>query len=101
MARFDAVRNVRTSRAPLLLDVQGNHLERLRTRVVVPLVPADRHGTPIRILNPVFEIDGKRYVMATSDIAGVHIDALGEVVASLRDRLFEIVRAIDFLLQGH
>jgi toxin CcdB len=101
MARFDVHRNVRTSRVPLLLDVQGDHLNQLRTRLVVPLVPLEKHGAPLRILNPVFAIAGERYIMATPDMAGVHITSLGEVVLSLREHHFEIVRAIDFLLQGY
>ncbi len=101
MARFDVHRNARTSRAPLLLDIQGDHLERMRTRLVVPLVPIGKYGTPLRILNPIFSISGERYVMATPEMAGVHVNDLGESVASLRDHHFEIVRAIDFLLQGY
>jgi toxin CcdB len=68
---------------------------------VVPLVPADKYGMPMRILSPAFSISGERYVMATPEMAGVHVNDLAEIVCSLRDHHFEIVRAIDFLLQGH
>ena len=101
MARFDVHRNrVRNSDVPYLLDVQADLLAGLRTRVVVPLVPLNRFGTPMSRLNPVFEIAGGEVVMATTDIAGVDEGVLGETEISLADEHYAIVQALDFLLQG-
>ena len=65
-----------------------------------PLVPFERFAKPMTRLNPVFEIDGQRLVMATTDLAGVDSRALGELVGTLKDRHYEIVGAVDFLLSG-
>jgi hypothetical protein len=64
-------------------------------------VPAEIYGAPIRVLTPMFSVLDKSYVMVTPEMVGVRVIDLGEVVASLHDRHFDIVRAIDFLLQGH
>lgn len=100
MARFDVIRNKQGPFPPLLLDVQSDYLQRLNTRVVVPLHPLKGYGTPLGRLTPVFTISNTSYVMVTPELAGVHMSDLGEVIASLRDQHIEITQAIDFLLQG-
>ncbi len=85
---------------PYLLDIQGNLVDVVQTRVVVPLTPLDRFGTPIERLHPVFEIDGAPYAAVVTELAGVHRSVLGEAVASFADRRHEITSAVDFLLQG-
>lgn len=84
----------------LLLDVQADLLRHLSTRVVVPLLPVASTPATIARLNPVFEIDGERYVMMTSHIAGVQARELGAVVASLAEHHAEITAALDILLTG-
>ncbi len=101
MARFDVHRNPTDNPdVPYLIDIQSDLLSGLRTRVVVPLVPVERFAKPMTRLNPIFEIDGQRLVMATTDLAGVDSRALGEVVGTLKDRHYEIIGAVDFLLSG-
>ena len=101
MAQYDAHRNVSTtSDVPFLLDLQSGFLDHLRTRVVAPLVPLEQFGTPMTRLNPVFEIEGEPHVMATTDIAGVDANVLGEAVASFDGRHDDIVAAVDFLFHG-
>jgi toxin CcdB len=51
-------------------------------------------------LNPVFRIEGKRWVMSTTELAGIHMNDIGEKVASLADHDVEIVGALDYLLTG-
>ena len=46
---------------PYPLDIQSDVLDRLGTRLVVPLMPLARYGTPIERLNPRFEI-GRAHV---------------------------------------
>lgn len=98
MAQFD-VQSL-NSGTGLVIDCQSDLLSQLNTRLVVPLIPRDRAPTPAQRLNPIFTIRGHEHVMATQFAAAVHVRELGEVVASLRDRSFEIVAALDVLVSG-
>ena len=103
MAQFDVHRNCNAHTRelyPFLLDLQTDLLERLATRVVAPLAAADGVGPPIRLLNPVFEVDGVAVVLSTQELAGVHRDVLGDVVTSLAEHRAEIIAALDLLFTG-
>lgn len=103
MPQFDVYRNPDArsrARFPLLLDVQSDLLESLATRVVVPLAAASDDATPIARLMPVFEIEGRRVVMRTAEIAGVPRKAIGAQVGSLAGHRHEIVAALDVLVRG-
>lgn len=84
-----------------LLDVQSDLLRGLASRVVVPLVRRDVFGLPMKRLNPVFSINDIDHVMATSEIAGVPLAALGRQVGSLSPHHHEVKSAIDFLQDGY
>lgn len=61
MAQFDVYMNpdpAQRERTPYLLDVQNRFLERLATRVVVPLRHAEYAPLPMRELNPACEVKG-------------------------------------------
>ena len=98
MAKFDVFR--RRSGAGYLLDCQADLLSQLNTRFVVPLLPAREAPKPATRLNPVFELEGKPYVMMTQFAAAVRVNELGGTVASLRDRDIEIINALDVLTSG-
>ena len=103
MARFDIRRNANAATSdqfPYLVEVQSDLLDQLRTRVVIPLMSIERYGSPIERLNPVLEVEERAYVAVTSEMAGVHLSALGAVVASVAERSHEFTAAVDFLLQG-
>ncbi|HEX5394048.1 MAG TPA: CcdB family protein [Rhodocyclaceae bacterium] len=104
MARFDVYRNIggHQERVPFLLDVQSELLDRLDTRIVVPLRKrsADGDGAMIVGLTPELELDGEIYVMETSKLGAVPVRALRSKVASLNDQHDRIVAALDFLFQG-
>lgn len=101
MAQFAVHRNrSRPDRAPLLIDLQAPVLRGLRTRLVAPLLTADRFGPRARILNPEFEVASVRYVMSTAEMAGVPMEMLGEEIASLAAFRSEILAAIDLLVTG-
>jgi toxin CcdB len=51
-------------------------------------------------LNPVFEIDGVAFTLATQLATAVHRNELGGTIASLDARGQEIVSAIDMLVTG-
>ena len=104
MPQFDVYRNLNPAsraRIPFLLDVQSDLLDRLATRVVVPLCKpevlkeklADR-------LNPSFEIEGKKVAMLTPELAGVPIKILGDPVDNLAAHRNAIVAALDLVVSG-
>ncbi|HET8995154.1 MAG TPA: CcdB family protein [Acetobacteraceae bacterium] len=82
------------------MDVQASMLDRLTTRVVLPLVPQTQAPPPIRELNPIFEIDGTPHVLLTQAIAAVPAKELKRAVASLDGQHDQIIRALDVLLLG-
>lgn len=104
MARFDVYRNsgAHAADTPFLLDVQNDLLSGLDTRIVVPLRRRDRFpGVPLPAnLIPVFEIDGIDCMLETPKLAAVPLRILKTPVASLSERQFEIVAALDFLFHG-
>ena len=102
MAQFDIHANCAAGEVdfPYLLDIQSDFLDRLNTRLVVPLMALDSFGTPIERLNPVFEVAGGAYVGVFTEMAGVSQNLLGEVVDSAAERRDEIVAAVDFMIQG-
>lgn len=98
MPQFDVHR---VASGPLLvLDCQSDLLDHMESRFVVPLLP--REGAPPRggRLNPVFEVGGEEYVMASQGAATIHRRELGPVIASLAEHSFEITGAIDVLIGG-
>ncbi|RUW47619.1 MULTISPECIES: CcdB family protein [unclassified Mesorhizobium] len=83
-----------------LLDVQSDLLDNFRTRVVVPLLPFATVPPPMRKLHPIFDINGRKLVMATHLIATVPASELGESRLNLTKHHDEIVAALDMLFQG-
>lgn len=103
MAQFDIHRNTSAgpdADFPYLLDIQSDFLGRLHTRLVVPLMPLTRFGTPVERLNPVFEVAGEPHVAVVTELAGVSGGLLGTVVGSAAAHRDEIVAAVDFMIQG-
>jgi len=96
MARFDYYQFGST----LLLDVQADLLERLNTRMVVPLLPEDEAPKPAEHLNPAFIVAGRKMVMATQFMAAVPLAELGKPAGSLAHAYDTIKPAIDFLFDG-
>jgi toxin CcdB len=98
MARFDIYR------APdaegYLLDIQANFLSHLNTRLVVPLMPLSKAPQPALRLNPCFRIEDDDVVMVTQFMAAAPSSILKEPAGSLADQHAEIVKAVDFLIQG-
>ena len=103
MAQFDVYLNpdpVQRERTPYLLDVQNSFLERLATRVVVPMRCAEYAPLPMRELNPAFEVQGQALVLDTAALAAIPVRGLGPAVASLRSQSTEVVSALDVLFGG-
>ena len=104
MAQFDVYRNpnpATRSRVPYLLDVQSDLLEPLATRIIVPLCkPEVLSGKPAERLNPAFEVEGRKLLMLTPELAGVSRKALGERVANLAAGRMAIIAALDLVFTG-
>lgn len=99
MPRFDV--HARRDGAPgFLLDVQADLLSRLKSRLVVPLLPEGDAPKPAARLNPVFEIAGEPVVMVTQFAAAIPAAEAGPAVATLRDRHEAVMAALDLLLTG-
>ena len=82
------------------LDCQANILRGLNTRFVVPLRSEPDHMGADDRLNPVFSIDGARFVMLTHFAAAVSDRTLRTPIMSLAEHDYEIGRALDMLIGG-
>ena len=98
MAQFDVHRS--RDGGALLLDCQNDLLNHLETRLVIPLLP-DRTARELPRLHPLFDIDGKSLILATQLAAAVDVKELGPRIASLAERRYEILNALDVLLTGY
>lgn len=86
---------------PLLLDVQSDLLQRLDTRVVVPLLPlAQGKAQRIDRLAPVLAVDGSEYVMMTALLAAISARQLSQEVGCVRDQRDTVIAALDMLISG-
>ena len=104
MAQFTVYRNKSPrsrSTFPLLLDVQADLLEELRTRVVIPLTRTSALSKhPLSQLTPLVTCEGETYVLLTPQLAGIARSELGAAVGSLKDQRDSIIAAMDFLVNG-
>ena len=103
MAQFDVFRNFDQSSAsfaPYLLDIQADVLRRTRTRVVAPLILDSERSVLFLRLNPTFTVEGHRVVMEPLQLSAAYLSDLGEAVASLEPRRYDIIGAIDMLVTG-
>lgn len=104
MAQFDVYRNANAAskaRAPYLLDVQSDLLDTLTTRVVVPLCkPEVLKGKLAERLNPVLEVEGRKFILLTPEMAGVSRKALGECAGNLSQHRQAIIAALDLVITG-
>ena len=104
MAQFDVYRNANPAsrvRVPYLLDVQSDLLESLSTRLVVPLCKPDvLKGRLAERLNPVLEVEGRKLVLLTPELAGVSRKTLGACVGNLAKHRQAIIAALDLVITG-
>lgn len=98
VARFDVYAHPEGK--SYLLDVQADLLTSLNTRVVVPLMLVSTAPPAAKHLNPVFEIQNKRYVMVTQFLASVPVSILKTPVSSLALQDTDIIAALDMLTAG-
>ena len=96
MARYDLFRDGKD----YLLDIQADTLDQLNTRIVVPIRVPERAPKPAKRLNPVFNLNGRRYVMVTQFMAAVPAKEFAVPEDNLVRHHDEIVAALDMLFQG-
>ncbi|MDF1768055.1 CcdB family protein [Maricaulis sp.] len=102
MARFDVYRP--TGRpASWLVDVQSGLLSDLESRVGIPLLPVESgRQDAIDRLMPVLGIEGRDFVLVTTDIAMVPTRLLGAPITNIEaEHRDTITAAMDFLFQGY
>ena len=86
---------------PLLVDVQGELLRDLETRVVIPLVKSAAFTSyPLGLVMPTVEVDVESYVLVTPQLAGVSQWDLGPHTGSVAAHSHAIFTAMDILLRG-
>jgi toxin CcdB len=96
MAQFDLYR----LDGSLVMDVQAELLDRLSTRVVVPLLPEPEAPRSANRLNPIFTIEGARYVLLPQFMAAVPLAELGNKAGSLATERDRIKAAVDMVFDG-
>jgi len=86
---------------PLLLNVQSELLDALKTRVVIPLSRASSLAKhPLELLTPIVPFEAEAYVLLTPQLAGMAHAELGPAIGSLAEHRGSILAAMDFLLTG-
>lgn len=103
MSQFRAYKNHNpdNQHIPYLLDVQNDLLEGLDTRVVIPLIrEASFRGSGITTLTPKVNINGEVLLLLTPQMAGISKHLLSEEVGNLGDFRYEILAAINLLIEG-
>ncbi len=101
MAQFDVYAHPDArllDRTPYLLDMQNTFIDRIATRVVIPLRSVEFAPLPMRDLNPVCTVNGQTVVLDTAALAAVPVRLLGEPLANLRAQSPQVVNALDILL---
>lgn len=101
MARFDVYphpdRELRVS-TPYLLDVQNSFIDRVGSRVVIPLRTEAAFGPRMRDLNPLVQVAGKNVVLDTAALAAFPAMGLKKPVDNLTNhQREEVVAALDTL----
>lgn len=100
MARFDIYPY--SESVPFVMDVQGDLLSGLQTRVVIPLLPeAEAKKEVLAKLKPVISVNGENYILVTTDIGVLRTAELKKPVANAEAQRHCIMDAIDFLFQGY
>ena len=97
MARYDVYR---LNDGGLVVDLQADLLDSLSTRVVAPLLPLDGSLKPASNLNPLFNVDGEKYMLGVQFLAAIPNRELQDYVCSLSSDEQIILKSIDMLFSG-
>ncbi|QMW23507.1 CcdB family protein [Sandaracinobacteroides saxicola] len=98
MAQFDVFR---LDADTMVVDVQSDFHEGLRSRLTVPVQEVDVAGHRAKTrLNPIVVMNGQNFVVMTEWAASVPDGLLRQPVGSLADHRDVIIGAFDMLLTG-
>lgn len=84
----------------LVVDVQADLLDHLKTRVVVPLLTISNAPIPAKFLNPVVQIEGEKYVFIVQFLSAIPATELEQKVTNIEAHSDDITRALDMVFQG-
>ena len=96
MRQFDIVK---LSDGSLAIQIQADLLDATQTRVVAPLLLLKGVKAAPK-LHPTFEISGNTYLLATEQLGAVLIKDFKMVLASAKDREWDVRRALDLVFMG-
>ena len=82
----------------MFVDCQADRLSHLKTRFVVPLLPARTFGVRTIVLNPEFVIAGEQMVLGTQYAFTIPLPDLGPEVGTLGYEDHRIIHALDVLI---
>ena len=97
MARYDVYR---LNDGGLVVDLQADLLVDLTTRVAAPLLPLDGYLKPASNLNPLFNVDGEKYMLGVQFLAAIPIREIQDGVCSVSSDEQLILKSIDMLFSG-
>jgi len=103
MQQFDVVANPdadESTNRPYLVILQSDLVSGLTSTVVAPLVPRDQMSGASR-MNPIVNIDGKEFWLATHELFAVDRRILRKAVGSLAQERAAIITALDFVFTGY
>jgi len=102
MAQFDFYRNpsTKTDKAyPFLVDVQNSVIDKLATRLVVPLTKnKTRNSLYMKNLTSEIEFEGLTYLFLTQQLSSIPEDVLKDCIGSLEQSRELLIDAIDFAI---
>ena len=104
MAQFDVYINpskATRKQYPYILDIQSEYLDKLATRIVIPLADASLFkSSAMKILTPEITFSDKQLLMLTPQISSMSKKQLTDPIGSLSHIRENIVSALDFALLG-
>lgn len=96
-AQFDVYR---LSDKTLVVILQSDIVNAFKSRLVAPLVPAQKAGRVLRGLNPMIEVSQQNYVLMPQLAGAIAVSELVTHIGSLAYKRDEIIRALDLLFTG-
>lgn len=97
MARLDVRKLTQARGVSLVLEMQAELLDDIKTVVVIPLIPL-KSLPPIAEVNPVVSVKGQELAVRIEQIVSIPRSRLGVVVDNLTRDEYHIMRALDRLL---
>jgi toxin CcdB len=101
--QFDVISNPDSEEAahrPFLVVLQSDLVSGLSSTVVAPLVPREQM-TGAHRMNPIVQIEGREFWLATHELFAVDRRLLRGKVTSLSNERDAIIASLDFVFTGY